>query len=60
MDISYKDCVAPKNFHYVFFWSKLTNNNDLSFNAIMVLVIKQIELDIVQLKAQNTGVFFVK
>ena len=60
MDISFKYCVAPKNFNYVFVWSKLTNNNDLSFNAIMMLVIKQIEFNIVQLKAQSTGVFFLQ
>jgi hypothetical protein len=60
VDISFNECVSPKNFHYVFYWSKLTNNNDTSFNAIMVLVIKQVEFDILQLRAQNTGVFFVK
>jgi len=58
MNINFEKCVASKNFTYVFPWSRLTNNTDFSFNACVVAVIGQVTADIVQLKAQNTGVFF--
>lgn len=58
LKIKYQSCVASKEFTYVFPWSRLTSNNDVSFNAVVLVVIAQLSKDIIQLKAQNTGVFF--
>lgn len=56
--LHYQTCVGNKEFCYTFQWKRLTANTTLSYKNIVAIIIRELEADIIQLKAENTGVFF--
>lgn len=56
--LHYQTCVGNKEFCYTFQWKRLTANTTLSYKNIVAIIIRELQADIIQLKAENTGVFF--